>query len=55
MVFCAALELIRAGKIRVREMITYRLGLAETGHFYLSLRGAADDVAVSLANFQIQS
>jgi len=26
-----------------------RLGLAETGHFYLSLRGAAGDVAISLA------
>ncbi len=27
----AALDLIQAGKIRVREMITHRLGLAETG------------------------
>ena len=27
----AALELIRAGNLRVREMITHRLGLAETG------------------------
>ena len=29
-------------------MITHRLGLAETGHFCLSLRGAAGDVAISL-------
>jgi L-iditol 2-dehydrogenase len=29
--YAAALELIRTGKIRVREMITHRLGLAETG------------------------
>jgi hypothetical protein len=36
--YAAALELIRTGKIRVREMITHRLGLAETGHFCLSLR-----------------
>jgi len=40
------LELIQAGKIRVREMITHRLGLAEAGHFFLSLRGAAGDVAI---------
>jgi threonine dehydrogenase-like Zn-dependent dehydrogenase len=47
--YAAALELIQAGKIRVREIITHRVGLAETGHFYLSLRGAAGDVAISLA------
>jgi L-iditol 2-dehydrogenase len=29
--YAAALELIKAGKIRVKEMITHRLGLAETG------------------------
>jgi L-iditol 2-dehydrogenase len=29
--YAAALELIGAGKIRVRDMITHRLGLAETG------------------------
>jgi len=29
--YAAALELIRTGKIGVREMITHRLGLAETG------------------------
>jgi len=29
--YVAALELIQTGKIRVREMITHRLGLAETG------------------------
>ena len=29
--YAAALDLIRAGRIRVREMITHRLGLAETG------------------------
>jgi len=34
-------------------MITHRLGLAETGHFCLSLRGAAGDMAISLAKFQI--
>jgi threonine dehydrogenase-like Zn-dependent dehydrogenase len=51
--YAAALELIQAGKIRVREMIIHRLGLAETGHFCLSLRGAAGDVAISLAKFQI--
>jgi threonine dehydrogenase-like Zn-dependent dehydrogenase len=45
--YAAALELIQAGKIRVKEMITDRLGLAETGHLYLSLRGAAGDVAIS--------
>jgi len=45
--YAAALELIQAGKIRVREIITHRLGLAETGYFYLSLRGAAGDVAIS--------
>jgi len=29
--YAAALELIKSGEIRVREMITHRLGLAETG------------------------
>jgi len=29
--YAAALELLTAGKIRVKEMITHRLGLAETG------------------------
>ena len=29
--YAAALELIRAGNMRVREMITHRLGLADTG------------------------
>jgi len=47
------LELIQTGKIRVREMITHRLGLAETAFFFLSLRGAAGDVAISLARFQM--
>ncbi|MFO7773992.1 MAG: hypothetical protein R6V59_08710 [Dehalococcoidia bacterium] len=28
--YAAALELIRAGRIRVRDMISHRLGLAET-------------------------
>jgi len=51
--YAAALELIQAGKMRVREMITHRLGLAETGHFCLSLRGALGDVAISLARFQM--
>jgi len=54
--YAAALELIQAGKVRLREMITHRLGLAETGHFYLSLRAPIyRDEAISLANFQIQS
>ncbi len=36
----AALELIRARRVRVAEMITHRLGLAETGHgFALVLEG----------------
>jgi len=47
--YAAALELIQAGKIRVREMITHRLGLAGTGHYCLSLRGTTGDVAISLA------
>ena len=38
--YVALLELTQAGKIDVREMITRRLMLAETGHLYLSLRGA---------------
>jgi len=29
--YATALELIRSGNLRVREMITHRLGLAETG------------------------
>ena len=50
--YAAALELIQAGKIRVREMISHRLGLEEAGHFCLSLRGVAGDVTISLARFQ---
>jgi hypothetical protein len=45
--YAAALELIQAGKIGMWEMITHRLGLAKIGHFCLSLRGAAGDVAIS--------
>jgi L-iditol 2-dehydrogenase len=38
--YAAALELIQAGKIRVREMITHRLGLAEAGlAFQIVVRG----------------
>ena len=47
--YVAALGLTEAGKICVREMIAHRLGLAETGHYCLSLQGAAGDVAISLA------
>jgi len=45
--YAAGLGLIEAGRIRVREMITHRLVLVETGQCCLSLRGAAGDVAIS--------
>jgi hypothetical protein len=44
--YAAALELIQAGKMHVREMTTHRLGPRETGHFSLPLRGAAGDAAI---------
>jgi L-iditol 2-dehydrogenase len=44
--YAAALELIQAGKIRVREMITHRLGLAETGLGFTSVARAQDSLKV---------
>lgn len=42
----AALDLIQAGKIRVREMITHRLGLAETGLGFQLVARAQDSLKV---------
>ena len=44
--YAAALELIRAGKIRVKEMITHRLGLAETGLGFELVARAQDSLKV---------
>jgi L-iditol 2-dehydrogenase len=44
--YAAALELIQAGKIRVREMITHRLGLAETGMGFQLVARARDSLKV---------
>jgi len=44
--YAAALELIQAGKIRVREMITHRLGLAETGLGFQLVARAQDSLKV---------
>jgi len=44
--YAAALELIGAGKIRVREMITHRLGLAETGLGFQLVARALDSLKV---------
>jgi len=44
--YAAALGLIRAGKIRVREMITHRLGLAETGLGFQLVARAEDSLKV---------
>jgi len=44
--YAAALELIRAGKIRVQEMITHRLGLAETGLGFQLVAQAQDSLKV---------
>ena len=44
--YAAALELIQAGKIRVREMITHRLGLAETGLGFELVARAQDSLKV---------
>ena len=44
--YVAALELIQAGKIRVREMITHRLGLAETGLGFQIVARAQDSLKV---------
>jgi len=44
--YAAALELIQAGKMRVREMITHRLGLAETGLGFQLVARAQDSLKV---------
>jgi L-iditol 2-dehydrogenase len=44
--YAAALELIKAGKIRVQEMITHRLGLAETGLGFQLVAQAQDSLKV---------
>jgi L-iditol 2-dehydrogenase len=44
--YAAALELIQAGKIRVREMITHRLGLAEIGLGFQLVAQAQDSLKV---------
>jgi len=44
--YAAALELIQTGKIRVKEMITHRLGLAETGLGFKLVAQAQDSLKV---------
>jgi L-iditol 2-dehydrogenase len=44
--YAAALELIQAGKIHVREMITHQLGLAETGLGFQLVARAQDSLKV---------
>jgi len=44
--YAAALELIQAGKIGVRDMITHRLGLAETGLGFQLVAQARDSLKV---------
>jgi L-iditol 2-dehydrogenase len=44
--YAAALELIRAGKVRVKEMITHRLGLGETGLGFQLVARAQDSLKV---------
>jgi L-iditol 2-dehydrogenase len=44
--YAAALELIQAGKIHVRKMITHRLGLAETGLGFQLVARAQDSLKV---------
>jgi len=44
--YAEALELIKAGKIRVREMITHRLRLAETGRGFQLAARAQDSLKV---------
>jgi len=44
--YAAALDLIQAGKIRVRDMITHRLGLAETGLGFQLVARAQDSLKV---------
>jgi len=44
--YAAALDLIQAGKIRVRDMITHRLGLVETGLGFQMVARAQDSLKV---------
>ena len=44
--YAAALELIRAGRIHVRDMISHRLGLAETGLGFQLVARAQDSLKV---------
>jgi L-iditol 2-dehydrogenase len=44
--YAAALDLIRVGRIRVREMITHRLGLAQTGLGFQLVARAQDSLKV---------
>ena len=44
--YATALELIHAGKIHVRDMITHRLGLAETGMGFQLVAQAQDSIKV---------
>jgi L-iditol 2-dehydrogenase len=44
--YATALELIKAGKIRVKEMVTHRLGLAETGQGFRLVARARDSLKV---------
>ena len=44
--YAAALELIQAGKVHVREMITHRLGLAETGEGFQLVARAQNSLKV---------
>jgi len=44
--YAAALDLIQTGKIRVREMITHRLGLAQTGPGFQLVARAQDSLKV---------
>jgi L-iditol 2-dehydrogenase len=44
--YAAALELIRARRVLVKEMVTHRLGLAETGRGFQLVAGAQDSIKV---------
>jgi len=44
--YATALELIRAGRVRVQEMITHRLSLAETGLGFQLVAAAQDSIKV---------
>lgn len=43
-----ALELIRAGRMNVRNMITHRLGLSETGHGFQLVAKAQESIKVTI-------